>query len=322
MDIRYALVALVLGSACATAPPQPAAPETGQLQTAPGVSLYYERYGDGPETIIIPGRLFLSENFRELATPGRTLILYDMRNRGASGPVEDGSVINVIEDVRDLEAVRAHFGVERFTPVGFSYLGVMVALYAAEHPERVSRIVQIGPAPRDFAAEYPPEQRAGEDTLPPQALAAREAARSARSQAGVTQRQLCEADRDFLRYLLAGDPANAGRVSDPCPYENEWPDNLNRHFGHHFTDMRSRDFPATMFTGLTQPVLTIHGTLDRNVPYGAGLAWARTFPNARLLTVPGAAHAIWADDPSIVDDIDAFVSGEWPARAQRVPPAS
>jgi pimeloyl-ACP methyl ester carboxylesterase len=318
MSFRYALAALVLATACASAPSSMDAPETGQLETAPGVSIYYERYGEGPEVVIIPGRLFLSDDFRTLAAPDRTLILYDMRNRGASSRVEDGATLTVIEDVRDLEAVRAHFGSERFTAVGFSYLGIMVALYAAEHPERVERIVQIGPAPRDFDTEYPPEQTASEDSLPPEAFAARDAARQLRTQSGVTQRQLCEADRGFLRYLLVGNPASAGRVSDPCPYENEWPDNLNRHFGHHFTDIQGRDFPASMFTGLTQPVLTLHGTLDRNAPYGGGLEWARTFPNARLITVQGGAHVLWADDPSIVQDVDTFIDGEWPARAQRV----
>jgi pimeloyl-ACP methyl ester carboxylesterase len=318
MRIGHAFAALVVAGACVGTPPAPDTPETGQIETAPGVVLHYEKYGGGAEVVIIPGRLFLSDDFRTLAALDRTLILYDMRNRGASSRVEDGATLTVIEDVRDLEAVRAHFGAERFTPVGFSYLGIMVALYAAEHPERVERIVQIGPAPRDFDTEYPPEQTASEDSLPPEAFAARDAARQLRTQSGVTQRQLCEADRGFLRYLLVGNPASAGRVSDPCPYENEWPDNLNRHFGHHFTDIQGRDFPASMFTGLTQPVLTLHGTLDRNAPYGGGLEWARTFPNARLITVQGGAHVLWADDPSIVQDVDTFIDGEWPARAQRV----
>jgi pimeloyl-ACP methyl ester carboxylesterase len=318
MSFRHVLVALVLAGACASTPPAANGPEIGQVETAAGVSLYYEKYGAGPEVVIIPGRLFLGDAFRSLVASNRTLILYDMRNRGASGRVEDGATLTVMEDVRDLEAMRAHFGAERFTPVGFSYLGVMVALYAAEHPERVERLVQIGPAPRDFDTEYPPEQTAGEDTLPPEAFAARDAARQLRTQTGVSQRQLCESERGFSQYMLVGDPANIGRVSDPCPYENEWPDNLNRHFSHHFADIQRRDFPASMFTGLTQPVLTLHGTLDRNAPYGAGLEWARTFPNARLVTVEGGAHVLWADDPSIVEAIDTFISGEWPTRAQRV----
>jgi pimeloyl-ACP methyl ester carboxylesterase len=38
------------------------------------------------------------------------------------------------------------------------------------------------------------------------------------------------------------------------------------------------------------PVLTIHGTKDRNAPYGSGREWAFNLPNARLLTIKGGAH--------------------------------
>lgn len=309
-------IALLFLANCATSPPAPA-PETGQLETAPGVTLYYEKHGDGPEVVIVPGRLFLSDSFRDMASARRTLILYDMRNRGASGRVEDGTTLTIMEDVRDLEAVRAHFGAERFTPVGFSYLGLMVALYTAEHPDRVERLVQVGPVPRDFDTEYPPDQRAGEETLPPEAFAARDAARQLRG-TGASQQELCRAERGFSQYVLVGDPANVGRLQDPCAYENEWPENLSRHFSRHFADIQTRDFPADTFTGLTQPVLIVHGTLDRNAPYGAGLEWARTFPDARIITIQRGAHAVWADDPGVIQEISAFISGAWPERAERV----
>jgi pimeloyl-ACP methyl ester carboxylesterase len=56
--------------------------------------------------------------------------------------------------------------------------------------------------------------------------------------------------------------------------------------------------------------------LDRNAPYGAGLEWATTFRNGRLITVPGGAHQLWLDDPGILADIDRFLAGSWPERAQ------
>jgi pimeloyl-ACP methyl ester carboxylesterase len=71
-----------------------------------------------------------------------------------------------------------------------------------------------------------------------------------------------------------------------------------------------------MFTALAVPVLTFHGTLDRNAPYGGGLEWATTFRHGRLVTLPGAAHQSWLDDSAVVGEIDRFLAGEWPARAQ------
>jgi hypothetical protein len=36
-----------------------------------------------------------------------------------------------------------------------------------------------------------------------------------------------------------------------------------------------------------------------------------------LITVEGGAHQLWLDDPTVLPDIDKFLAGEWPARAQR-----
>ena len=69
------------------------------------------------------------------------------------------------------------------------------------------------------------------------------------------------------------------------------------------------------------PVLTIHGTRDRNAAYGAGREWAQLLPNARLLTVKDAAHFPWVDDPKLVfDSINVFLSGRFPKQAEKVQP--
>jgi pimeloyl-ACP methyl ester carboxylesterase len=60
---------------------------------------------------------------------------------------------------------------------------------------------------------------------------------------------------------------------------------------------------------LRHPVLTIHGTKDRNAPYGAGREWARNLPNARLLTAEGAAHQVWVDRPEVLAQIREFLEG-------------
>lgn len=78
-----------------------------------GVRLFYQKVGSGP-VVIVPGRLFVFANLRTALT-GRTIISYDMRNRGRSDAVADPARISIQHDVRDLEAVRKHFNVERFS---------------------------------------------------------------------------------------------------------------------------------------------------------------------------------------------------------------
>jgi pimeloyl-ACP methyl ester carboxylesterase/ketosteroid isomerase-like protein len=268
----------------------------GFLTADDGVKLHYRKAGQGPTTLIIPLGFALHDDFKSLADVA-TVITYDPRNRGRSQRVENTASLTIQNDVRDLEAVRSQLKVEKFVPVGYSYLGLMVAMYAAEHPDRVTRMIQLGPVPRKFATEYPKELTHGREDIPSPPAA----------RAPATPREACEAEWSVIRYVLVGNAKNASRVTVPCDLENEWPVNLGRHL-----------VQKTNFTGTVNvPVLVIHGTFDRNAPYGSGREWARTLPNARLLTVPGAGHQSWSDEPAIVfSAIRQFIRGDWPPSAE------
>lgn len=314
MLVRLLLVLLLAVPAAAMAQAPTA---KGYVDTAPGVSVYYERYGTGPNFVLVPGRLFMPE-FAALARPDRSLIQYDMRNRGLSKRVEDAAQITIMGDVADVEALRRHFGAEKVSLIGYSYLGLMIALYATEHPDRVERLVQIGAVARKFGTPYPADQQAGNDSLNADGKAAEAAWNAMRANIDKADpKEACAALQRYVSYQLVGNPANHSKVPNGCSYENESIANFGRHLGAHFADIQKRDFAREPFTNLEQPVLTLHGTLDRNAPYGSGLEWATTFPNARLITVEGGAHQLWLDDPGALADIDRFLAGEWPARAQR-----
>ena len=311
--LRHLLFGLLLVTASAVNSREP--DQKGSVETAPGVAIHYERYGSGPEFVFVPNRMFMPE-FAQLARPERTLILYDTRNRGLSGRVEDASKITILGDIEDVEALRRHFRAETISLVGYSYLGLMVALYATEHPTRVTRLVQIGSVPRKFGTPYPADQQAGNDTLSSEAGAAWEAWQKIKEPGSADALTRCRAFGRFLSHMIVVDPANAAKVPDTCRYENESIANAERHLNVHFADIQKRDFPREPFTKLDKPALTIHGLLDRNAAYGSGVEWANTFRNARLITIPRAAHQLWLDDPAVIGDIDKFLSGSWPERAQ------
>jgi pimeloyl-ACP methyl ester carboxylesterase len=296
-----------------------ASPDTGFVSGADGVQLYYERIGSGGRTLIVPGRLFLADDLAPLARR-HTLILYDMRNRGRSSRVEDVALLTIQKDVEDLEAVRRHFKVEQFVPVGYSYLGLMVVLYTMAHGDRVERLVQLGPVPRKFGTEYP-ASLAHHDSgaVVDSAAAARIDSLSRTEWARDHQKELCEEQQRTFSRRLVGDPSHASRLMDPCGMPNEWPASLERHFEFHFGAVQKLDVPREAVARVRVPVLTVHGTWDRNAPYAAGREWALTLPNARLLTVEGAAHQVTADAPNIViPAIETFVDGKWPANVERV----
>lgn len=279
--------------------------EEGFVTTPDEVKLFYRKVGRGPVTIVVPLDFLLFDHVKQFADVA-TVIAYDPRNRGRSSRPAKAVVIQ--DDVKDLESVRQNFKLETFVPVGFSYLGKMVAMYAAEHPARIARLVQIAPL-GNLRIDPPPPRDLG---VPAEVMKAFQESQDPGST--IAPRDACLAVANFMSYFMAGNPKNAKRfdVNAACAHENEWPVNLNPHFA---SLLQSPGGPlgAEQLARITAPVLTIHGTKDRQAAYEGGQAWARELPNARLVTVEGAAHAIWLDDPALLwSSIRQFLRGEWP----------
>jgi proline iminopeptidase len=289
----------------------------GYVTTPDGVRLYFQTSGSGARTLILPSRLFVYDDFRAL-DDAFTVIAYDMRNRGRSDFVREGSRLTLAHDVEDLEAVRLHFGVDKFSAVGYSYLGKMVVLYALAHPERVDRLVQIGAVPMALATEYPANLRNDDEVMNPESVARLRRLREESFHLEQPEKY-CEEEWLVARVRLVGDPGRVDRLGPGvCSMPNEWPTNLARHLFHHFGSMSRFDVKPDDLSGLRSPVLTVHGTRDRNAPYGAGREWARNLPNGRLLTVEGAAHQVWADRPEVLSAIRTFLEGQWPENAEEI----
>jgi pimeloyl-ACP methyl ester carboxylesterase len=133
------------------------------------------------------------------------------------------------------------------------------------------------------------------------------------------QARICAKEWEVLRVRLVGRPEAAQHLPDPCGYPNEWPRHLQVHFRASFGSVQRLALPAERLRAIRSPVLVIHGTWDRNAPYGGGRQWALELPDARLLTIPGAAHAPWADHGTEVTlALTRFLDGQWPDGAERV----
>ena len=319
IGIVTVLCAVQGATSCASRPVAPPI-DQGYVRTADGVRLFYRKVGNGVPTVIVPGDLFLFNDFQQLAK-GRTIVFYDMRNRGRSDAVSDSTAITIGRDVEDLETIRRHFEFERVQLIGYSYLGMMVMMYAMAHPERVERVVQLGPVPRQWDTAYPAHLTHRSPVAGVDSVQARRVRELGQNGFGVSHpREYCELLWSVSRFGLVGNPENVERLgASRCDMPNEWPINFTRHLRHHFTSVRETRVTRDDVARVTTPVLTIHGTQDRNAPYGGGRQWALELPNARLLPINAAAHQVWVDAPTVViRAVDTFLRGQWPAGAQRV----
>ena len=295
--------------------------EEGYVLVEGGVRLYYCTAGSGPNEVIVPSACGLKADLVEPLARGRRLIFYDKRGRGGSDTDPDESHIWTDYEVRDLEAVRRHFGLERVSIMGWSYMGGVSALYAASHPERVERLILMCPvSPRSDAPYDDPEE--AERKAAARLDSARAERLKALQEAGKDVEDPVNTCREHIRVyypLKMGKPEALARMpSDPCLFPNEWPHKMSEHWRIHFPPASlERDWRSEA-SSIEAPTLVIHGTEDL-IPLDASREWAMAIPKARLLSIPGVGHFPHLEAPEVFfPAVNRFLDGEWPEGAETV----
>lgn len=289
--------------------------EEGHVTAADGVRLHYTRLGNAPQVIIVPNEIYMIDDFRSLASR-HTVIFYDLRNRGRSDTVTERARLErgVHQDVDDLEAVRNHFELAHMSVLAHSYPSILGAMYAMKYPARLQRIVQIGPPPPDPQQQLPANLQYADATS---ADVFAKLGRLRQQSSAMDEIESCRRSWEILRPLYVGKPENAIQLSHWgfCELRNER--QMLTHFNQNILPtLQTLAFTASDYAQVTMPVLIIHGTHDRNAPYGGGREWARSLPNARLLTIEGAAHVPHIEERErVLGAIDAFFEGAWPSEA-------
>ncbi len=113
------------------------------LDVGDGHWLYVEEFGqpDGIPAIFLHGGpgSGAQHMHRRLFDPSRfRAILFDQRGAGRSHPYLSLNANTTQRLVADIEAIREHFGVERWLVVGGSWGSTLAVAYAEAHPQRVT----------------------------------------------------------------------------------------------------------------------------------------------------------------------------------------
>jgi proline iminopeptidase len=296
---------------------QPKPDSSGYITSRDGARLYYAIYGAARDTVIIPAGALLASALHPLRE-SLTLVFYDPRGRGRSDWIADPKRLTMADEVRDLEAVRAGLGISRAGILGFSYLGLMAALYVADHPDRVTRFAQLAPVPPDegTAARYRPSE--GKSRLDSAAV------RLVRARAAAADTTDFAADcrRYYEAYLpvYLGEPRNASLVTTEfCTLENESP---SRFLWRNERVMRSlgRNWDFTRkATSIRVPTLVVQGDQDFAVAPDGARKWAELIPDARLIMLAGAGHLAYVErNDRVLLALMRFFLGGWPPEAMQL----
>ena len=310
----------------APAPEAPAARVTeGFAPGADGVRLFYRRIGTGTPNLVYlhggPGQNFNGggPEMQPLAA-GRNLLMYDQRGAGRSEVLSDTTRLTADDHVRDLEALRKHFRMERMTLIGLSWGSGLAALYTAAHPDRVERLVLVSPMP-PARTPYWPERLATLQKLlgPEQVTRLRDLEEALKT---TSDAEIAERCRDItalsLRLYVVDEKKLHRGPGDRCDIPPAAIRNRARVRDATFASLGDWDFRPALAT-IRVPALVLEGARTV-VPLAATREWPARLGDSRLLLVPDAGHELFVDQPAaFLRAVETFLSGRYPEGAVRVP---
>lgn len=275
-------------------PPATPPRDTRFCRSADGTRLAYSVHGSGPPLLV--NTCWLSHLEFDWQSPvwrhflidlGKfaTVVRYDERGFGMS----DWNVTDFSLDARvaDLEAVVDAAGLDRFALLGMSQGGPVAIVFAARHPNRLTRLILYGTyAGRtiDEDVEQMFQQMIKVGWARPDS----------------TFRRV------FTSLLIpAASEEQAGWLDALQPKSTSSENAVRARRARARVDVRD------LLPGLTVPTLVLHARGDQMNELADGRELAARIPDARLVTLDSDNHIVLADEPAwpvLVDELAAFLT--------------
>jgi proline iminopeptidase len=268
-----------------------------------GFRLYYRLLGAGRPVLLLSGGPgddcdYLMPVARIIGRYGRA-VLVELRGTGRSIPPQiDSESITVSKVLDDLEALRVHLGVPRWTVLGHSAGGALALYYAAAHPERIDKLILVDGAPiasqfldavdDNIRVRLTPAELARVDSLtaanaPPDSITLRQLPALFFSRAAA----MAAADA-FRRGEFGRDHYEIGRLLAPQMFNN--------------MDLRPQ------LKRFRRPVLILNGRQDPIADARTAYETHLALPTSTLQFINRAGHFPWMEQPGeFADVLTAFL---------------
>jgi pimeloyl-ACP methyl ester carboxylesterase len=265
------------------------------FDAADGTRLAYHQAGAGRPLLCLPGGpMQASAYLGDLGglVAHRSLVLLDLRGTGASAVPADPATYRCDRQVGDVEALRAHLGLDQVDLLAHSAGAALALGYVARHPDRVGCLALITPSPRpvdlevtDLDRRRVAELRRGESWFPYAAAAL------GRIRSG----EATDADWEAITPFTYGrwDAAAQANHAREATLRNA--DAAAAYYAAGALDPEATRAALAL---LGAPVLLLAGAYDVALPPACAAGYASLFSRAELAVQPGAGHFPWLDDPS------------------------
>lgn len=261
-------------------------PDTEGFVEREGVKLFYEIYGDGPETMFFPptwaivhSRIYkaqlpyFSERFR--------CITFDGRSNGKSDRPADVAAYSLDNYVDDVLAVMDATNAGKSILVGLSFGGTLACIIAAHHPERVKAAILAGTS-ATIGPSYP-------YMMPEHFYAKRESFEDwNKYNRAYWQANYHDFAEHFVRNIFS-EPHSTKQIEDGISWANETRGPVLAMTVDERFCKPERDVSEAMYRRIACPMLIIHGDNDQIVPYARAKLVAE-ITGAELVTIPGGGH--------------------------------
>jgi pimeloyl-ACP methyl ester carboxylesterase len=265
------------------------------LESWDGTRLAFTQVGSGPPLLCLPGGPGRASDYLEELgglSRSRTLVRLDNRATGRSEVPADPATLRYDRLAADVEALRTHLGLEQADVLGHSAGAIVAQAWAAQHPERVGRLLLVTPS----------DTLQGGRRTDTAAIRALRAGEPWYADAAEAQEALADASPREAQDLV--------RATRPFFY-SRWDEVTQAHAAS--ADRQSSKRAELGFGGgkedvdkgallaglgrLSAPVLVVGAELDALTGLESVGNVAASFPAAGTAVVPGAGHFPWVDAP-------------------------
>lgn len=270
----------------------------GDYRSVDGLRLRLRDSGprDAPAVILLHGfgaSLETWDAWAEALSTRYRVIRFDLPGFGLTGPDPKGDYTDA-RSIAILAGVMDQLQIDRAALIGNSLGGRIAWGFAAQHPERVTRLVLVSPdgfASPGFAYDKPPKTSLMMQALP------------------------YVAPRFMLKANLAAAYAHPERLSESVVTRYRdlmLAPGVRRAILARMAQTILRD-PVPVLARIAIPTLLLWGEKDGMIPIGNAADYLRTMPHATLVRLPDLGHVPFEEDPaSSLPPVARFLAGETP----------
>jgi class 3 adenylate cyclase len=258
-------------------------PQIRFCTSADGTRIAYATIGEGPPLVFLPGWMSTIERNLDFLNPlaqGRSLVTFDRRGTGASQRDVDG--VSLETEVADVVAVVDCLELKKFDLLGVGESTAVGVAYAAQYPDRVSRLVLLHSYPCGEVIIKPEEAR--------------------------TLVELIRGNWSLARRTLAAIIVPDGPIERQRFYSNSLRESLSSDVAAKHVEFYASVDVRPYLSQVKTPTLVLHPRRDRMTSISAGRQVAASIPDARFIALEGATLWLPEDVETMRGPIHEFLS--------------